>query len=63
MILFLMKKITGLQVVYNLTKPEGQRVVSAIVGDPATGAPLDVDKYYQVIAPAYLADGGDGFSV
>lgn len=46
---------------YNVTLPEGNRVTSVTIGEKKTL--LDTDKYYQVTAPVYLADGGDGFSV
>ncbi|CAH0402703.1 unnamed protein product [Chilo suppressalis] len=56
-------QLSGLQVTYNISMPEGQRVSSVNVGDKDSGAPLDPDKYYQVTAPTYLSDGGDGFTM
>lgn len=46
---------------YDLKRPEGGRVSSVLVGDAKT--PLVPEQAYQVTAPAYLADGGDGFTV
>ncbi|CAK1590242.1 unnamed protein product [Parnassius mnemosyne] len=54
-------QVSGLHVIYNLTEPEGQRVVAVYVGDPEASNELDKEGYYQVTAPAYLADGGDGY--
>ncbi|KAM3963816.1 apyrase-like [Aphomia sociella] len=56
-------QLAGLQVTYNVTRPEGERVISAIVGDKDSGIQLDSTQIYQVIAPSYLADGGDGFTM
>ncbi|XP_072934335.1 apyrase-like isoform X2 [Epargyreus clarus] len=54
-------QVSGLKVTYDLTQPEGHRVTSVHVGKNDT--PLDPEKSYQVIAPAFLADGGDGFTM
>ncbi|CAH2052260.1 unnamed protein product, partial [Iphiclides podalirius] len=51
-------QVSGLNVTYNISMPEGQRIVKVTIGD---GSELNDDAYYQVTAPAYLADGGDGF--
>ncbi|XP_014363027.2 apyrase [Papilio machaon] len=56
-------QISGLRVVYNVSKPEGKRVVEAYVGSSDTEHRLNKDVYYQVTAPAYLADGGDGYLI
>lgn len=54
-------QVSGLKVTYNVTLPEGSRVTSVTIGEKETL--LDAGKYYQVTAPAYLANGGDGFSM
>ncbi|KAL4721637.1 hypothetical protein ACJJTC_001022 [Scirpophaga incertulas] len=56
-------QVSGLHVIYNVTKPEGQRVVSVSVGEKSSSSPLDPEQYYQVTVPAYLGDGGDGFKM
>ncbi|XP_041971450.1 apyrase-like [Aricia agestis] len=54
-------QVSGIKVSYDLAKAEGSRVTSVTVG--SNNAPLETDKYYPVTAPAYLADGGDGFTM
>ncbi|CAH2094001.1 unnamed protein product [Euphydryas editha] len=56
-------QVSGLQVTYNVSKPEGNRVTSVFVGYEKSNVPLKSDVYYHVIAPAYLANGGDGFTM
>ncbi|XP_072934339.1 apyrase-like [Epargyreus clarus] len=56
-------QVSGLRVLYNVSQPEGQRVVSVYIGDGASRSTLDLEKYYQITAPAYLANGGDGYEV
>lgn len=41
---------------FDTSKPEGQRVVEAVVG----GAPLDPAKTYRVVVNSFMAGGGDG---
>ncbi|XP_031764465.1 apyrase [Galleria mellonella] len=55
-------QVAGLRVVYNVTKPEGERIVSVVVGDK-NGTDLDPEQTYQVVTPSYLGDGGDGFTM
>ncbi|KAG6459920.1 hypothetical protein O3G_MSEX011674 [Manduca sexta] len=57
----LLLQVSGLKVQYNITNPEGKRVTSVRVGKD--NVPLKRKKYYQVTAPGFLADGGDGYSV
>lgn len=49
-------EISGAQVVYDLSKPVGSRVVSIKVGTRA----LDPKATYTVATNSFLADGGDG---
>lgn len=51
--------IAGAELVYDPTKPAGQRVVSLTIG----GQPLDPVKEYKLATIDYLAKGGDGYSV
>ncbi|XP_037302528.1 apyrase-like, partial [Manduca sexta] len=50
-----------LRVTFNVSLPEGQRATLITVGKDET--PIELEKYYKVTAPAYLADGGDGFTM
>lgn len=47
----------GVEVVYDEKKPSGARIVVCKIN----GVPLDDKKTYRVLAPNFLADGGDGF--
>ncbi|GBP62918.1 Apyrase [Eumeta japonica] len=55
-------QVSGLFVTYNVSLEEGARVTSVYIGDNST-VELDLDKFYQVTAPAFLADGGDNFTM
>lgn len=48
----------GLTYSYDLSKPEGQRIVAPMVG----AAPLADAKVYRVAVNSFLGGGGDGFS-
>lgn len=56
-------QVSGLQVTYDISQPEGKRVTSVFVGKGKSDVRLKADEYYHVIAPAYLANGGDGFTM
>ncbi|CAH0713614.1 unnamed protein product, partial [Brenthis ino] len=56
-------QVSGLRVTYNISLPEGQRVTSVFVGNNKSDVSLDPEVYYHLIVPAYLADGGDGFTM
>lgn len=53
--------------VYDLSKPPGERVIKASVLCTECRVPrytpLDPKKVYRVVMPSYLVDGGDGFSM
>lgn len=49
----------GFRFAYDLSKPEGQRIVSMTLD----GRPIDPAKRYRVTVNNFLASGGDGFSV
>jgi 2',3'-cyclic-nucleotide 2'-phosphodiesterase (5'-nucleotidase family) len=51
-------QVSGLRVVYDATRPPGQRVRQVTVG----GAALDPDRLYTVATIDYLVRGGDGFT-
>lgn len=52
-------QVSGLQVVYDLSKPSGERIVSVEVA----GKPLDDRASYRVATNDFLATGGDRFDV
>lgn len=52
-------QVSGIRVTYDMTAPVGSRVRNVIIGD----RPLDPDKVYTVATDAFIADGGDGFSM
>ncbi|CAF4802315.1 unnamed protein product [Pieris macdunnoughi] len=56
-------QVSGLQVTYNISRPMGNRVASAYVKKKFSTVPLDKDKIYQIVAPIYLTDGGDGYTM
>ncbi|XP_022226974.1 protein 5NUC isoform X2 [Drosophila obscura] len=57
-------QVSGIHVVYNPSKPEGQRVVSVQVRCAACRIPtysdLDDAAFYNVIVNEFMFDGGDG---
>ncbi|XP_054262337.1 protein 5NUC-like [Macrosteles quadrilineatus] len=60
-------QFSGVYVKYDLSKPVGQRVVSALIRCGDCGVPhylpLDTSKQYMVLTNTFLADGGDGYSM
>ena len=52
-------QLAGLQVTYDLSRPEGQRLVSV----DFEGAPLADTERLTVAAPGFLAEGGDLYDV
>ncbi|NP_001040490.1 ecto-nucleotidase precursor [Bombyx mori] len=57
----------GMEVVYDLSKPNGHRVVKAkaICSNCGQYKPVDIKDYYEyeILIGQFLADGGDGFSI
>lgn len=55
----------GLQIVYDLKKPSGKRLVSAQAlcqrCDIPKYQPVKVDEKYSIVLPTFTAGGGDGF--
>lgn len=60
-------QVSGIRVVYDLTKPIGQRVVNLKARCSQCRIPIyelvDDDKVYDVVASSYLVGGGDGYSM
>ena len=56
-----------MQVSYDLSQPEGQRVISLLVrcSDCLVPrlVPYDLDGTYKVIISSYMAAGGDGYDM
>ncbi len=52
-------QVAGIHVVYDLSRPEGQRVVSV----QHAGTQLDDSDMLTVAAPGFLAEGGDLYTV
>ena len=60
-------QVSGLKIIYDLEKPVGKRIISvrARCGhclEPAFH-PVNPDQMYPLIAPAYMLNGGDGYSM
>lgn len=60
-------QVAGLKVTYNFTNPVGERVVDIKVRCVECDIPVyedfDSTKIYRIVAPDFLAEGGDGFSM
>uniref|UniRef100_A0A672K2Y9 5'-nucleotidase n=1 Tax=Sinocyclocheilus grahami TaxID=75366 RepID=A0A672K2Y9_SINGR len=60
-------QVAGFQLVYDLSKPPGNRVKSVNVLCTECRVPryepLNSKKVYKVVLPSYLVDGGDGYSM
>ena len=58
-------QISGLKVVYNMSLPSYERIVSlkalCRVCDSPKYEEVEDDKYYRIVAPGFLGQGGDGF--
>lgn len=52
-------QVSGLSVIYDLTQPEGRRLISV----ERDGAALSETDYYSAAAPGFLAEGGDLYTV
>jgi 2',3'-cyclic-nucleotide 2'-phosphodiesterase / 3'-nucleotidase / 5'-nucleotidase len=53
-------QISGLQVSYDSSKPEGSRIQSVTTGDDQ---PLNLAKTYSITVNNFMAGGGDGYTV
>ncbi|XP_027459238.2 5'-nucleotidase [Zalophus californianus] len=60
-------QVGGIQVVYDLSRKPGNRVVKLDVlctqCQVPSYEPLQMDKTYKVVLPSFLANGGDGFQM
>lgn len=62
-------QVSGLHVVFDMKREPHNRVVSLDVlcriceGNIPKYGPIDDEKYYRVVMPSYLAEGGDGFAM
>ncbi|KAF7284751.1 hypothetical protein GWI33_021620 [Rhynchophorus ferrugineus] len=58
-------QVSGIHVVYNLTRPQGNRVQSVKVRCQKCDVPvyenLDLEATYNIITPSFVTGGGDGF--
>ncbi|XP_064605250.1 snake venom 5'-nucleotidase-like [Liolophura sinensis] len=58
-------QVAGLQIVYDLKKPSGKRLVNVRVlcqrCDLPHYQPVNVNERYSIVLPTFTADGGDGF--
>jgi len=52
-------QVSGIQFIYDGTRPAGERVVSATIG----GQPIQPDKTYTLALTTYLQEGGDGYAM
>lgn len=59
--------VSGFRLQYNLTRPNGQRVVSLRLLCANCSVPhyepLDCERNYSIVAVNYLTNGGDGFEI
>lgn len=59
-------KFSGIRVVYNISRPEGDRVVDLKVRCQECDIPiyedLDEDKLYNIAVCSYIVQGGDSFT-
>ncbi|XP_029981819.1 5'-nucleotidase [Sphaeramia orbicularis] len=60
-------QVSGIHVKYDLSRPVNQRVVSLSMLCTHCRVPkyepLDPEKTYTIVMPAYMVDGGDGFTM
>jgi 2',3'-cyclic-nucleotide 2'-phosphodiesterase (5'-nucleotidase family) len=54
-----MLQVSGIQIVYDLSKPEGEKVASVEVA----GKPMEARATYRVVTNDFLASGGNQFNV
>ncbi|XP_070568327.1 snake venom 5'-nucleotidase-like [Ptychodera flava] len=60
-------QVSGLRVVFDLNKPEGERVVKALAKCTNCSVPefhpVQSDTVYTVVLPTFMAGGGDGYDM
>ncbi|CAB3253193.1 unnamed protein product [Arctia plantaginis] len=61
------QQISGMEVVYDLARPVGSRVViaKAVCSNCSIDTKVEIkdDSEYKVLMPSFMADGGDGFTM
>lgn len=61
-----MLQVSGLKIIFNMTRPVGERIVSMKILCNSCSIPkyepFDLFKNYRVIAQTFLANGADGFT-
>lgn len=59
-----MLQLAGLRVIYDVRRPVGDRLQDVRVVDEKTNdyVPLVADRWYDLIVPSFLVEGGDGFT-
>lgn len=60
-------QFSGMQVVFNITKPDNEKVVSVKVlcreCQIPRYEPLDATKWYRIIFPSFIGAGGNGYEM
>lgn len=60
-------QVSGLKIVYNMNNQPNNRIVSLLALCRVCDIPryelIDDEKYYRVVMPSFLAEGGDGFTM
>lgn len=60
-------QVSGLKIVYDLSQPEGSRVISLKVRCNACEIPiyedLNEEQYYRIAVNSFLVTGGDGYTI
>ncbi|WP_158515116.1 bifunctional 2',3'-cyclic-nucleotide 2'-phosphodiesterase/3'-nucleotidase [Bacillus weihaiensis] len=56
-------QVSGLHFTFNRSLPPGERIVDVLVETESGLEPIDLDHTYKVATNAFMADGGDGYSV
>lgn len=56
-----------MQIDVNVTQPVGKRIISIRIRceecSPAEYKPIDLNRFYRVVATDFLAKGGNGYSI
>jgi len=56
-------QVAGLRLVVDFSRPEGQRIVSAIVTRGERAGPIDPERAYRIVTNNFMRAGGDGYTV
>lgn len=59
--------ILGMRIDVNVTRPVGKRLISIWIRceecSPVEYIPIDLNRFYRIITPDFLAKGGNGYSI